>query len=200
MGLHRAGFEVVGVDIKPQPNYPFEFQIGDALEADLGEFDFVWASPPCQKHSLLKHRVAKDYECLIARTRDLLVTSGKPFIIENVPRAPLINPVMLCGSSFGLQVRRHRIFESNCHISGARCRHEIQPEPIDVSGTGGRQIAPRKKLTGGRGRKPNNLEEARLIMDMPWASRREISQAIPPAFSEFLGRQVIEKLKLDKGA
>jgi DNA (cytosine-5)-methyltransferase 1 len=190
MGLYRAGFTVIGWDIKQGLHYPFERHIGNALDADIYGFDFVWASPPCQAHTSLKHLAGKNYECFIDRTRRKLVEWGGPYIIENVVGAPLINPIMLCGSSFGLGVWRHRIFESNIPIRGIPCRHESCPEPIDVSGTGGFQRSERKKKTGGLGRKPKGLDEARGVMGMPWATRPEIAQAIPPAFSEFLGRQV----------
>lgn len=190
MGLHRAGFEVEGWDYRQGLSYPFEKRIGDALMADLSGFDFVWASPPCQAHSTLKHRTGNEYDELIGATRKKLEAWGGPYIIENVVGAPLRDPVMLCGSAFGLKVRRHRIFESNVQIVGVPCNHAIQPEPIDVSGTGGYQHSERKKKSGGKGRKPKGLAEARAVMEMPWASRWEISQAIPPAFSEYLGRQV----------
>lgn len=116
MGYHRAGFEVVGVDLKPQKHYPFEFHQADALEflAEHGrEFDVIHASPPCQAHTSLKNLHDKDYPELIEPTRRLLEKTGLPYIIENVVGAPLRNPILLCGSSFGLRVRRHRLFESN---------------------------------------------------------------------------------------
>lgn len=194
MGLHKAGFDVEGWDIKQGLSYPFKRHIADALSADLKGFDFVWASPPCQAHTTLRHRTGKDYECLIARTREMLIAWGGPWVIENVVGAPLLNPVMICGSAFGLRVRRHRIFESNMTIIGTECLHDNQPEPIDVSGTGSYQHSPRKKQTGGLGRKPKGLKEAQEIMEMPWASRKEIAQAIPPKYSEHLGRQVIRLL------
>ncbi len=195
MGLHLAGFDVTGIDLHFQKNYPFTFIQGNALEADLTGYDLVWASPPCQRHSALKHRTGIDYECFIAATRERLKSSGCSFIIENVAGAPLINPVTLCGSSFGLGVRRHRIFESNRPITGSVCQHHLQPDPIDVTGTGGFQPNPRKLKTGGKSRKPKNLQEARDSMGMQWARRPEISQAIPPAFSEFLGLQIIDMLR-----
>jgi len=195
MGLHRAGFEVEGWDIKQGLSYPFKRHIGDAIAADLAGFDFVWASPPCQAHTTLRHLAGRRYDCFISEIREKLKTWGGPYIIENVIGAPLLNPVMLCGSSFGLAVRRHRIFESNIEIAGATCRHESQPEPIDVSGAGYFQYSERKKKTGGKGRKPFSLSHCRQIMDMPWASRLEIAQAIPPAFSEFLGKQIMKHLE-----
>ena len=191
MGLHRAGFDVEGWDIRPGLHYPFCRHIGDALDADLSRFDFVWASPPCQAHTALRHVACKSYECFIERIRAKLKAWGGPYIIENVVGAPLVNPVMLCGSSFGLAVRRHRIFESNLPIAGADCRHDTQPEPIDVSGTGYAQRSDRKKKTGGKCRKPANIQHCRKIMGMHWATRWEISQAVPPAYSEYLGKQVL---------
>lgn len=188
MGLHRAGFEVVGVDIMPQPNYPFDFRLGDALEADLSGFDLVWASPPCQAHTTLsaRHR-DRDYPCFIAATRTRLKAAGVPYVIENVVGAPLVNPVRLCGSSFGLKVRRHRLFEASFPILSLPCAHEAQGQPIDVSGTGARRVKPREDGKGGNPNKPRNLAEAREAMGIDWMSRKEISQAIPPAYSEFIG-------------
>ena len=194
MGLHRAGFDVTGIDIKNQPRYPFRFVQADATNPpfDLREFDFIWASPPCQAHSTLRAlHPALEYACFIAATRAILKASGKPYVIENVVGAPLIDPVMLCGSSFCLNVRRHRLFESSIPMLLLPvCRHDLQPFPIDVSGTGGRQNKPRSKPNGGRGRKPINLAEARAAIGIDWMVRTEISQAIPPAYSEFIGRQV----------
>lgn len=191
MGIHLAGFDVEGWDIKQGLSYPFARRIGDALDVNLDGADFVWASPPCQQHTALRHLAGKDYECYISRTRAKLQAWGGPYIIENVVGAPLINPVMLCGSSFGLRVRRHRLFESNIPLVVPACRHDAQPEPVDVSGVGYFQYSERKKKTGGKGRKPKSLQDAREIMEMPWASRAEIAQAIPPAYAEFLCRQVL---------
>ena len=195
MGLHQAGFDVTGVDIVERPNYPFKFILGDALEADLSGFDFVWASPPCQAHTTLKHRTGKEYECFITRTREKLKAWGGPYIIENVMGSPLVNPIMLCGSSFGLGVRRHRLFESNIFLWGMECRHDLQHEPLDITGTGSRRKGERLDGKGGNSRKPRNLQEARDAMEMPWATRKEISQAIPPAFSRYLGEQVAKFCK-----
>jgi DNA (cytosine-5)-methyltransferase 1 len=195
MGISRAGFDVEGWDVKTGLNYPFKRHIGNALDADLNAFDFVWASPPCQAHTTLKHVTGKEYECFIARTREKLKAWGGLYIIENVMGAPLENPVMLCGSSFGLRVRRHRLFESNIKLTVPTCNHAAQPEPIDVSGTGAAQVNDRKKKTGGKCRKPKNLEEAREIMGMPWATRKEIAQAIPPAYAEYLALQIMRELK-----
>ncbi len=116
MGLHRAGFLVHGVDIAHQPNYPFLFTQGDALQFDVNSYDFVWASPPCQKHSRMsgcRNGLREKYPSLIAAIREKLKSWGGPYIIENVVGAPLDSPLMLCGAMFGLATYRHRIFESN---------------------------------------------------------------------------------------
>jgi len=191
-GLHRAGYDVTGVDIVPQPDYPFTFLLGDALDADLTGYDLVWASPPCQAHSALKHRTGKDYECFIARTRAKLKEWGGAYIIENVMGAPLENPVMLCGSAFGLNVRRHRIFESNIFLTGVECEHWRQPKPLDVTGMGGPRVnTVRVDGKGGDSRKPRNLKEAQDAMGMDWTDRKHLSQAIPPAYAEYLARQTL---------
>ena len=194
MGLHRAGYDVTGVDIVNQPNYPFAFVQGDALEADLSGYDFVWASPPCQAHSTLKHRTGITYDCFIERTREKLKAWGGLYIIENVMGAPLVNPVRICGSAFaayGLNVRRHRLFESNAMLEGTDCQHWKQPEPLDVSGTGSRRLGARLDGKGGNSRKPRNLKEAQDAMDIDWMNRRELSQAIPPIYAEWLARQIM---------
>lgn len=176
MGLHRAGFEVVGWDRKVGLAYPFQRHICDALSANLSGFDFVWASPPCQKHCAFAHLHKKEYECFISPVREKLKAWGGPYIIENVPGAPLLNPVQLCGSWFGLRVRRHRMFESNIALRGVDCRHR------------------RKDDHGGNCHKPHNIKEAQDAIGIDWMNRAEIAQAIPPAYSEFLGKQVLAAL------
>ena len=113
MGYHRAGFEVVGVDIKPQPHFPFEFHQVDALTYTLDGFDAYHASPPCQRYSCAVnlHNNRDSHPDLIDIVRNILLKTGKHYVIENVPGSPLINPTQLCGSAFGLRVRRHRLFE-----------------------------------------------------------------------------------------
>ncbi len=195
MGLYRAGFEVMGVDLRPQPRYPFAFVQADALDFDLGRFDFVWASPPCQAHSALRHlREEIDYACFIDPIRKKLEAWGGPFVIENVPKAPLRNWMQLCGSSFGLKVRRHRIFESNIFFLTPSCRHIEQGRPIDVSGTGGRRINRRPDDHGGNTNKPRSIQEAQEAIGIYWATRYGISQAIPPAYSEFIGKAIMRTL------
>jgi len=118
MGLHRAGFDMTGVDINPQPRYPFKFIQGDAMEQDLNGFDFVWASPPCQHYSGMsgcRDGLRETYPDLIGPVRDMLTAWGGPWIIENVMRAPLRNPVMLCGAMFGQQPSLDRSSASGAH-------------------------------------------------------------------------------------
>ena len=198
MGYHRAGFDVVGVDHKPQPNYPFRFIQAEwymvALEQYL-EFDVIHASPPCQAYSTTASLHDNEHPDLIEPTRDALRKTGLPYIIENVVGAPLLRQptfeieayrVSVCGSSFGLGVRRHRLFESNVPLTPRVCAHHLQPEPIDVTGMGG---------PGGRHRKPKNLGHAREVMGIDWMSRAELSQAVPPAYTEFLGKQILAVLE-----
>jgi DNA (cytosine-5)-methyltransferase 1 len=190
MGLYRAGFDVTGVDIEPQPNYPFRFVQGDALlrPIDLRSFDFIWASPPCQDYSALKRFSNKERGKLIPAVRAMLQDSGIPYVIENVVGSDLINPIRLCGSMFGLGVWRHRLFEmSHRPTLDPQCNHSACPKPIDVTGTGGPFKGIRKKSGGGISRKPNNLAHAREVMGIDWMSRKELSQAIPPAFAEYIG-------------
>jgi DNA (cytosine-5)-methyltransferase 1 len=204
-GYRRAGFDViVGVDIASQKSYPFRFYRGDAIgvlerlldEADAGwsihEFDAVHASPPCQANSPLRHRWGKDgdYPELIPATRELLIRLGLPYVIENVPAAALVDPVTLCGSMFGCgatgrQLRRHRLFETTFPVPQPECRHVGQP--VGVYGKGGGKGANR----GYKG----SAAEYREAMEMPWAaSKLEIAQAIPPAYTEYIGRHLLASL------
>lgn len=189
MGLHRAwpDAEIVGVDIKPQPRYPFTFVQGDAVTYPLGGFDFIWASPPCQAYSALKGLTAEEYPKLVSVMRDRLENAGVPWIIENVVGSDLKNPVQLCGSMFGLGVWRHRRFEmSDPILLTPECHHHLVPEPIDVTGTGGPFNGIRKAPGGGISRKPKNLDHARRVMGIDWMTRPELSEAIPPAYSYYL--------------
>ena len=192
MGYYRAGFEVVGIDIMPQKNYPFEFHQADATTYPLDGFDVIHASPPCQAYCALRHLMPeKIYPDLIKAVRDWIFQGSAIYIIENVPKSPLINPIQLCGSSFGLKVRRHRLFESNVYLETLPCDHKKQGRPIDVSGTGGRRINRRPDDHGGNTNKPRNIKEARGAMGIDWMTRYELSQAIPPAYTEYIGKQII---------
>ena len=201
MGYARAGFEVVGVDIKKQKRYPYEFIQADALEvlADkdfLATFDVLAGSPPCQTHSATKHlRIAQgkstDKVDLIPQTREAFLDSGKPYIIENVPGAPLIDPVILCGSSFGLKVRRHRLFESNIELTGLPCNHKDQGKPVGIYGS------MRDEIPGG-GHTAKSIEQAREAMGIDWMLWGDLVEAIPPIYTQHLGSQLMSVLGFRK--
>ena len=201
VGYHRAGFDVVGVDINPQPHYPFEFIQADALTFPLDGFDAIHASPPCQAYSVMAHYTKGEYPRLINPIRVRFVSSGLPWVVENVVGAPLIAPIRLCGSSFGLGVRRHRLFEmSEPPALVPTCSHYHHPAPIDVTGTGGLGSRPRTAPGGGKSRKPRTLAEAREAMGIDWMTRAELSEAIPPAYTEWIGRQLMAHLERERVA
>ena len=194
-GYQLAGFEVVGVDIKKQKRYPYEFIQADCLELMkdmkfLRSFDVITASPPCQTHSITQHlRNAQgkstDKIDLIPQTREALIASGKPYVIENVPGSPLINPIQLCGSSFGLKVRRHRRFESNLNLLGSVCLHKEQGKPVGV------YDSMRDEIPKG-GHTAKSIEEAREAMGIDWMIWGELVEAIPPIYTAFLGKQILD--------
>jgi DNA (cytosine-5)-methyltransferase 1 len=193
VGYQRAGFDVVGVDIEPQPNYPFTFHQADAMTFPLEGFDAIHASPPCQEYSALSGLTTKDYPKLIEPVRGRLEATGLPYVIENVVGAPLIAPVRLCGSSFGLRVWRHRLFEvsHNAPTLVPPCSHHHHPLPLDVTGTGGPSSKPRTSPCGGLSRKPASLAEAREAMGIDWMNRAELANAIPPAYCEHIGHYLL---------
>lgn len=207
MGYHRAGFEVVGVDIKPQPRYPFRFIQADAMTFPLEGFDAIHASPPCQGYSRLRHLPwlkGREWPLLIDETRCRLTRQGVPWVIENVEDAPLVG-TMLCGQMFGLPVYRHRLWETSFFMLGpGHPRHRF------VIGQG-RMVNDRRKGTlnagsasgawgttqaivtvaGGQFKKADG--ERALAID--WMSKEELAQAIPPAYTEFIGKQLMEVLR-----
>jgi len=185
MGLYQAGFEVVGVDNIIQPRYPFEFIQADALQIDLTGYDAYWASPPCQYYSeATPVTTKKKHPNLIRKVHDLLIGTGKPYVIENVEGARwhLQNPIMLCGTMFGLGVWRHRWFEVYpCYfLSPFSCNHNGHPVTVNPP-------ANARKAQGGR-----NFEKEQIAMGINWMNKQEISQAVPPAFSEYIGKKIIK--------
>lgn len=191
MGLHRAGFDVVGVDKKPQPRYPFRFIQGDATNppVDLRCADYIWASPPCQKYSIAAHNNRRDgteYPDLVAPVRDMLKASGKPWTIENVMGAPVRPDLILCGSHFDLPIARHRLFELSWFMLHAPvCSHAA--DLITVVGHGTPSWARKARIA--KGLHPNfSAAVKRKAMGIEWMNREELSQAIPPAYSEFIAR------------
>lgn len=198
VGYHRAltaaGFDVdiTGVDIKPQKHYPFAMRVADAMTWPLGGYDFIHASPPCQAHSILTRNVgtAGRYPDLVPATRERL--QGRLYVIENVPGARLINPVMLCGKSFGLSVQRHRIFESSVMLLSPGCQHS--GVTIGVYGNSCPQW-----FINMHGYRPK-IGDWQMAMGIDWMTRQEMSQAIPPAYTEWLGAQIAQVLLRRKAA
>ena len=194
VGYYRAGFtDITGIDIKPMPRYPFKFIQADALEylAEHGhEYDFIHASPPCQRYSIITppQRRGKHPD-LIEDVRELLEATSKPYIIENVgnARSLLVNPVMLCGSMFGLKVWRHRYFEINpiLPLLTPSCNHAGYP--VLITGTARR--APRNG-----GRIEYSAQQCRKASGLAWMTRKEMDEAIPPAYTEWIGRQLLRIL------
>lgn len=199
VGYQRAGFDVVGVDIEPQKRYPFDFYQADALEfiAKHGrEFDIIHASPPCQAYSRSKNNGChQGAPRLIGPARKALTATGRHYIIENVQGAPLINPVFVCGASFGLGVsgfdlNRHRYFETSVFVLSMPCQHR-RGQTIGVYGNGTNSWH-REKF----GRNVTT-EEMRTAMGIDWMTRKELSQAIPPAYTEWLGKQIMRAVFCD---
>ena len=220
-GLQRAGFYVIGLDIEPQPHYcGDEFVLGDALDFRFswtGEFvggsmdrspeccdrcgldwdhhfDFVWASPPCQGYTSMNQRwnVKRDlHPRLIEPVRNKLDKSGTPYAIENVSGAPLIRPTVLCGQFFGLSVRRHRKIETSFAVFQPDCRPFHKPMPIAVYGDHPERHAPRRPGNGGYVNRAHDVEMASEAMGIDWMNWRELTQAIPPAYSEYIGREFL---------
>lgn len=203
-GLQRAGFYVVGVDIKRQPHYcGDEFHQTDALVFDTRGFDFIWASPPCQAHvSLRWMHNAKQHEDLIPPTRQRLLKSESVWCMENVPGAPLKSGLVLCGTMFGLgsgdaELRRHRHFELSFHMplfGLPVCQHGAKPRVIGVYGGHGRD---RRRTVNTQ---DYSTDQRRQAMGIDWMNGTELSQAIPPAYSEFIGRAAIAHIQQARAA
>lgn len=193
MGYHRAGFDVVGVDIKPQPHYPFTFVQADALEFlgnEAEAFDAIHASPPCQKWTEAQKLQNQEHPDYIEPLRPMLKAARATYVIENVPGAPLHDPVLLDGTMFPeLHTKRPRLFETNWRLEVPFLRFKV-PQP---------------KM----GRKPkshewiqvvghfSDVEEGRRAMGIDWMTQHELAEAIPPAYTEYIGRQLIKHLTRD---
>ena len=208
-GYADAGFEVVGIDINPQPNYPFEFHQGDALEmlADrdfLAGFDAIHASPPCQSESDLRHRWSDiEYPDLLTPTLDLLADVEIPWVVENVASTKkLPGALVLCGTEFELKARcrdgktrwlkRHRRFGASFFMLGAggcHCSHRLIGGVYGTSGGGPMN----------RGYK-FHAPEARTAMGIDWMTWKEMSQAIPPAYTQYIGEALMAHLTAERAA
>lgn len=191
MGYHRAGFEVVGVDIKPQPNFPFAFVHSEALEyvaLHAHEFDAIHASPPCQRY-IRGGLQNSTHPNLLPPTRDALDATGLPYVIENVPGSPMRADFMLCGSHFGLQVRRHRHFECNWPVFPftLSCNHDKPIVGVYGNAHGQKGAWP--------GMLPSSPASWSRAMGIDWMDRRGLAEAIPPAYTEHIGRQLLAHLQ-----
>lgn len=187
MGYRRAGFDVVGVDIEDQPHYPFEFHQADAMTYPLDGFDVIHASPPCQAYSGIPNR-RDDHPDLLPAMRERLVASGLPYIIENVPGAPMPNGVILCGSTFGLPVIRHRLFETNPQITlvPSLCHQTRWGRGNPHPGT-----YPYAHKSWERAWRDHVVPVV-----WPWMSLEEAGQAIPPDYTLYLGSEIKELLTI----
>lgn len=199
MGYHRAGFEVVGVDINPQPRFPFEFYQADAMTFPLDGFHLVHASPPCQKFSVASQvhiNRGKEYKDLLTPIRERLKRSVSMYVIENVMNAPMHYPIILCGLMFDLKVFRHRLFESNAGLLApphpSHKGKRIGEEYFSVAGGAGRWES---WGTVKRSVNKGSVDQWRQAMGIDWMTRKELTQAIPPAYTEFIGKQLITILK-----
>lgn len=187
-GLTAAGFDVTGVDIEPQPRYPFRFVQADALLVDLHGYDLIWASPPCQRFSVATPRANREqYPDLIdaVRTR-LKAAGGVPWVIENVPGAPIRKDLTLHGRMFGLPLFRTRHFESNVLLLAPTTR----PYPRDGSVEANRRRSVPTEFLSLYGNFPG-VERARRVLGLPWMDQRGLAQCIPPQYAEFIGRQIL---------
>jgi DNA (cytosine-5)-methyltransferase 1 len=200
MGYSQAGFEVVGVDINPQPNYPFEFIQADALTFDISGFDVIHASPPCQAYSRMSvchPELIGSYPDLVSETRNLLKNTGLPWVIENVPGSPLRVDIKLCGCQFGLRsprglgVRRERWFETYPQISLILPPHNHFEPALPVAGhSPGKEWRIRYAEFGEAPR----AKERKEAMGVTWMNRNEAAQAIPPAYTEYIGKYLLSCL------
>lgn len=204
VGYDRAGFDVTGCDLEPHPDYPFPIVVADACEVLtrtqwLREFDAIHASPPCQGYTTMSNRwrgnggAADEHPDLISWVRLGLEATGLPYVIENVPgaRRELRDPVTLRGGMFGLGVDRPRLFETNFPVSTPS--NQKVHNPLGVYGKlDGRRLFTRKD--GSIQRAARTLEEAQTAMGIDWMSWDDLTEAIPPAYTEHLGRQLIDRL------
>ncbi len=221
VGYQRAGFDVLGVDIRPQPNYPFSCIQTDALlylaavNPDSGmagapRFDAIHASPPCQAFTAYRrkgHGVGDGYPDLIAPLREILDATGLPYVIENVPDAPLHpDSVLICGSMFDpvMDIRRERLFETNWKLEPMAwpCRHLLTGVDRFPGGRSKERTGTSRGLVRGTieiGTWDIPLEEQKAAMGIDWMELEELSEAIPPAYTEFIGHQLVRHVREASG-
>jgi DNA (cytosine-5)-methyltransferase 1 len=202
-GYADAGFEVVGVDIVDRPTFPYAFLQANALNLDLAflaSFDAIHASPPCQSYSDLAKRNGNGHEWprLIEPVREMLIAVGRPYVIENVEGAPLINPVVLCGTMFkGLRVIRHRLFEANFKIE--RPAHKKHPKVHTFDKRKSHfgktdEWSDFVQVTGGGNCR---LAAAQDAMGIDWMTKGEINEAIPPAYTKYIGERLMVHIRAE---
>jgi len=187
MGYYLAGFRVVGVDIKPQPHFPFEFHQADALTYPLEGFDAYHASPPCQAYSKncrYWRKIGYKYPDLIEPIRLRLQDTGKSWVIENVKNSPLVNPYLLNGAMFGLYLQKTRLFEVNFNLPFKLLPQNQKPVRVGRPVKSGQVISP-------VGHFPNR-KYAEEQMGIDWMTKQELTQAIPPAYTEYIGKYLME--------
>jgi len=201
VGYNRAGFDVVGIDREPHPDYPFPMIVGDAMEYltnldFLAQFDVVHASPPCPRYSVATPAETRDsHPDLVGPVREALKAWDGTYVIENVPGAPLDHPVMLCGSAFGLRVRRHRLFESNAFLMSPGCFHDGRPV-VGVYGDHADQRQHFRPDGTARGTKATSVADAQDALGIDWMTRWEdLADSIPPAMTEHIGSQILDQLQ-----
>lgn len=213
MGYSAAGFDVVGIDVKRQRRYPFPHFVGDAVRAlwdnpSVKRFDVIHASPPCQTYSITQHTHGAQHADLVDDTRDALIALGLPYVIENVEGAPLIDPLTLCGTEFNLTttdvdgewlyLRRHRLFESNVPLvnnGGCECIRYERDSRYRCAGVygGGSADKVHAQFVRKGGYTPGKEVQQRL-MQIDWMTRYGLNQALPPVYTEHVGRQLLNAL------
>jgi DNA (cytosine-5)-methyltransferase 1 len=206
-GYHDAGFAVVGVDINPQPNYPYEFHQADALEflADWGhQFDAIHSSTPCQSYlnlGAVNRKLGRiyDHADLIAPMRELLIASGTPWVMENVEGSPLRDPVRICGTGLGMPLRRHRLFESNAPLTGIACDHKRFSEPKYWTGwrpKGEHRLSTVVQVYGNAG----GREHWPDALGVDWMTAKEMTECVPPTYTEHIGAQILAHIEAERAA
>lgn len=192
MGYYRAGFEVVGVDIIDQPNYPFEFIKHDAVTFDCDEFDMIHASPPCQFYHQCSQK-NKNHVDLIDIVREKIINTEKPYVIENITTAPLKKYFMLCGTMFGLYVKRHRNFECSHLILTPECRHGKYKKIFRTLDFKRHKKGAKSKFVGVHGsiNYKGDFTLRKWAMGIDWMTNAELVNALPPAYTEYIGKKFI---------
>jgi DNA (cytosine-5)-methyltransferase 1 len=194
MGYHRAGFDVTGVDLFPQPRYPREFIQADAVDYLLEhghEYDAIHASPPCQAFTNAQKLMGNEHPNFIDPIRELLLDLGKPFVIENVPGAPLESPFELCGAMFGLGTYRHRLFETNFYVDVPdHPKHEHRTTKMGRKPVDGEMMHVVGNFSG--------VAKAKEAMGIDWMTRDGLRESIPPAYTQHIGASLMNQVLIRK--